>query len=164
LEKNKIRWYPREEGLEIKPKGKKKENSLERIKKNPRPPLPSPPFGLPTDGPRFHPLGPCLQLAEPQSRGEGVRQVQTVIIMKAKLGGGGGGGDTFSLVQFHHCLPEAVVLCVIFFFVAGRCGNGDTSRCFFLAREKQTQRSTEIQRDRDVDEREREREREREEI
>jgi hypothetical protein len=45
-------------------------------------------------------------------------------------------------------------------FVAGRCGDGDTSRCFFLAPEKQTQRSTEIQRDRDVDERERERERE----
>ncbi len=111
---------------------------------------------MPTDGPRFHPLGPCLQLAELQSRGEG--------------GGGqagpdsnnnegqmwGVGTDPFSLVQFHHYLPGAVSS-VCFLFVAGRCGEGDTSPLLLPPRERSRRR--EAQRDRDVDERGRERER-----
>jgi hypothetical protein len=47
----------------------------------------------------------------------------------------GVGGDPFSLVQFHHCLPGPVSsMC---FFVAGRCGEGDTSCCCFFRRERE---------------------------
>jgi len=45
----------------------------------------------------------------------------------------GVGADPFSLVQFHHYLPGAVSS-VCFLFVAGRCGEGDTS---FFRRERE---------------------------